>query len=422
MRSIINNSERLQSPEFFYGYIIVLITFLISVVAEGVLYTFGVFFEPILSDFGWSRAVTSAASSIGIGLELPIAIIAGRLTDKFGPRVVLTICGLSWGFGFLLLSRAETVWQLYLFYGLGVGLGMGLYWSPVISLIPRWFVKRRALMMGIVTSGIGVGQLIFPPLANWLIVTYGWRNSFIIIGSIALIIIVISAQFLKNMPGSTLPDGDNQVKQENSEDSVIKTTGFTLTEAMHTRQFWMFEVMFFSWFFSLAVAMVHSVIHAIGIGMSVTSSAFILSIIGITGIFSRLVFGRLADVTGLKPVVMISYILMTLCFLWLLVAGEPWMLYLFAAVYGIAYGVVETLQSTILADLFGVKFLGTISGMSTAIGGIGWIVGPALAGYIFDVRGSYQIAFLICAVLEFVGLVLCAFLPLSRVKKEPSLA
>ena len=129
-------------------------TFFISAVAEGALYTFGVFFEPLLHEFGWTRAVTSAACSIAIGLELPIGIVAGRLTDKFGPRIALTACGFFWGLGFLLMSQTNTIWQLYLFYGLGVGMGMGLFWVPVISIVPRWFAKRRALMMGIVLSGI----------------------------------------------------------------------------------------------------------------------------------------------------------------------------------------------------------------------------------------------------------------------------
>lgn len=272
-------------------------------------------------------------------------------------------------------------------------------------------------MMGIVTSGIGVGQLIYPPVVNWLISTYGWRMSFLIIGSITMGIIMISVQFLRRDPYQIgqLPYGESAAKQGGP---VVEARGFSLREAIRTRQFWLFCVIFISFSFCFSVVLVHSVIHAIRLGMSPASAANILAIIGITGIVGRLAFGRLADVIGLKPVLIISFVLMPIAFLWLVIAGEMWMVYLFAAIYGISYVVFEFLMSPIIADLFGVSFLGTISGVALAIGGIGFTLGPVVAGYIFDVTSSYQLAFLICATVAFIGLICSMLLPLTRGKGE----
>ncbi len=153
-------------PKIYYGYIVVAAAFVVATVTEGLMYSFGVFFEPLLSEFGWSRAMTSGAFSLNAIVHLPMIVFVGKLTDKLGSRQLLTACGFFIGVGHLLMAMTHTIWQLYLFYGAIMGIAWGLYWIPLISIVPRWFVKRRALMMGVVTSGIGVGQIIVPPLCN----------------------------------------------------------------------------------------------------------------------------------------------------------------------------------------------------------------------------------------------------------------
>ncbi len=411
------NQEARQSPAVFYGYIIVLATFIIAAVVEGLLYSFGVFFKPLLNEFGWTRAMTSGASSLSSILRVPLVIAVGRLSDRFGPRQLLAACGFFLGLGYLLMSQTNTIWQLYLFYGVIVSIGMSLYWIPLISLVPRWFARRRALMMGIVTSGIGVGQLIIPPLANWLISAYSWRISFLIIGGMSMGIIIISAQFLRGDPNQIgqLPYGENEAKQEVL---AAEAREFSVREAIRTKQFWMLCVIFIPWIFCLSVVMIHMVIHAIGLGMSPASAANILAIIGIAGIIGRLALGRLADVIGIKPVLIISFVLYSIAFLWLLIARETWMLFLFAVIFGISYATFETLHSPIIAELFGLSSLGAISGVIFATSSIGFTFGPVIAGYIFDVTGSYQRAFLICAVMTFISLTSAVLLPLTRGKGE----
>jgi len=415
-------AQKLQYPGevksgFRYGYIIVAACFVIALVAEGVEYSFGVFFEPLLSEFGWTRAMTSGALSLAAALHIPILLLAGRLTDRFGPRLLLSTCGFFFGLGYLLMSRTNTIWQLYLCYGVIASIGFGLYWIPVASIIPQWFARRRGLMMGIVTAGIGIGTSIMPPLASRLIYTYGWRSTYLLIGSMSMGAIMISAQFLRRSPNQPpgLPPGEPELKQQGTAE---KPREFSFREAIHARPFWMFATIFFSWALCLSIIMIHSVIHAIGLGMTPASAANILAIIGIAGIAGRIAFGRLSDVIGMKPALVISFALLSIDFMWLMVAREAWMLYLFAAVFGIAYGTIEVLQSPLLAELFGLNSLGSILGASTAFAAIGFTIGGVLAGHIFDITGSYNIAFLICIAMGLTGTILNVFLPTSGDKRK----
>ena len=149
MTSLDLNKETRQTPGFFYGYIIVLITFTIAVPADGLIFSFGIFFDPLLTEFGWTRAVISGSFSFMAFMRIPIAVIAGTLSDRFGSKRVAVASGFFLGLGYILTSQVSVPWQIYLSYGVLTGIGISLYWVPLISLIPRWFVKRRALMMGI---------------------------------------------------------------------------------------------------------------------------------------------------------------------------------------------------------------------------------------------------------------------------------
>ena len=171
-------------PGGFYGYVIVIATFLMMLVSWGTFYSFGVFFESFLAEFGWTRALTSgafSASLVGYGV---MSIIAGRLTDRFGSKIVSAVSGLLLGSGYLLMSQVNAVWQLYLLYGVLIAMGMGGFWTPLVSIVARWFMARRGLMTGIVVSGIGVGTFVIVILVNRLITTYDWRTTYIIIGII----------------------------------------------------------------------------------------------------------------------------------------------------------------------------------------------------------------------------------------------
>ena len=178
-----------KHPRFFYGYIIVFSAFLIMTFTMGTILSYGVFFKPLSAEFGWTRATTSGAQSLLFLLIGGLGILAGRLSDRYSPKIVIMIYGLLFASGYLLMSQVSTIWQLYLFYGI-VGVGSSGTMIPAISAVTRWFVKRRGLMTGIAMAGVGLGTMIKPPLANLLISSYGWRNSYVIFGVIVIVSIV----------------------------------------------------------------------------------------------------------------------------------------------------------------------------------------------------------------------------------------
>jgi MFS family permease len=159
----------------FYGYIIVIAAFFIMMAYAASRFTFGIFFDPLINEFAWSAALLSGAYSLSIVVDGTVGILMGRLTDKLGPRKILTICGLLAGLGFILLSRITTVWQMYLIYGLLIGIGMSGVFVPVISIIPRWFIAKRNTVNGIVLAGMGLGNLAIAPLAYWIISSYAGK-------------------------------------------------------------------------------------------------------------------------------------------------------------------------------------------------------------------------------------------------------
>ncbi len=394
-----------REPRFFYGYAVVALVFCIMLLSWGIFLTFGIFFEPMLTEFGWTRATTSAAFSISILVMGLLGFNVGRLTDRFGPRLVMTGSGLLLGLGLLLMSQISAVWQLYLFFGVIIGIGMSATFVPANSIIARWFVKRRGMMTGIVLSGSPLGTMIMPPIARWLISLYGWRTSYIIVGIIALVLIILLAQFLKREPGhigeSTY--GENKVITENL---GLKARVFSVGEALHTRQFWLLCAISACIWFSVGIIMVHIVIHATGLGFPATSATTILVFAGGASVVVRVIMGSVADRIGNKSALIISFLAMSASLLWLMMARDLRMLYLFGVIFGLAYGALGPLVSPAVAELFGLGSHGAIFGVTFLVGMVGEAFGPVLAGGIFDVTGSYQWAFLLSAVVSVTGIII----------------
>jgi len=374
----------------------------------GTLLTFGIFFKPVATEFGWSRAMTAGAFSTGIVFRGLLNMVTGRLTDKYGPRIVVTACGLLLGTGYLLMSQISSIWQLYFFYGILVGAGMSGAWIPPLSTVARWFEKRRGLAIGMAAAGEGIGILILAPVVRWLISTYAWRSSYIVVGTIAMVLVITAAQFLRRDPSQMglLPYGNKTVKKQSSN---LEAVGLSFQQAIHTREFWLLCAVYFCFLFCLNTILAHIVIHAIGLGISATSAANILAIIGGTSIIGRLVMGVFADRAGSKSAIIIGLTILTMALLWLQLASVVWMFYLFAAIFGFPFGGLLVSFPLITAERFGLTSHGTIFGAISLSAIMGGALGPVLVGRIFDITSSYQLGFLICIALSAIGFILALF-------------
>ena len=397
-----------KQPRFFYGYVIVAAGFTITCLTWGIFHSFAVFFEPLLTEFGWTRATTSAAYSLTILLFGLLGIPIGRLNDRFGPRIIIMVSGLLLGLGYFLMSRVGSIWQLYLFFGVIIGIGMSGTVVPLLSTVARWFVRRRGMMTGIIISGLGLGTLIIPPVVRWLISTYGWSASYIIVGVVALVLITLTGYLLRRDPTQMgqSPYGENNVGGGIN----LETRGSSLWEAIHTRQFWLLCGIFLTAGYSLHTIIVHIVIHATGLGISATSATNILAVYGGVSLLGKTIMGSAGDKIGNKLTLIISFALMAIILFWLIPAKEAWMLYLFAAIFGFSFSGLDTLISPIVAELFGLTSHGVIFGVIIFSVTIGGAIGPVVAGHIFDITNSYQPAFLITATAATIGTTMILFL------------
>jgi MFS family permease len=398
------------TPKLFYGYVMVAVTFVIMLLSWGLYVVFGVFFDPLLEEFGWTRAMISGAYSLSSILSGVMSIPVGWLTDRFGPRLVVTFCGFCLGLGYMMMSQVHALWHLYLFYGVVVGIGMAGLWVPLLSSIARWFSGRRSLATGIVVSGLTSGQLIAPLVISRLIAAHGWRLSYVILGGAVMVIIVLSAQFLKRDPrqAGRIPGAGSEGKNQ---DFKPDTKDFTLKEAVHTAQFWLTAVIFFCVGYTAFALTVHMVPHAIKLGIPAVTAANILAINGGIGIIGNFVLGGIiGDRLGNRKAFIIGTILMAASLFWLVPARQVWMLYLFALVFGIGLGGMGTSESPLLARLFGLSSHGLIYGVLGLGWTIGGAVGPIVTGYMCDVMGNYQLAFLLCAIIAVLGAILLIIL------------
>lgn len=260
-------------------------------------------------------------------------------------------------------------------------------------------------MSGIVKAGTGMGIMIMPIVASRLISASGWRTSYVILGIIALVFTISITQLLRRDPAQKgqLPDGEKELTASN-QNSVER--GLSLRQALHTKQFWITCGAYFPICFCVQTILIHIVPYAMDLGIPATNAASILSIIGGASIAGRLVMGSAGDKIGNKRAMIVCFLILVVMLSWLQLAKEPWMLYLFAVAYGFAHGGFFALISPMIAELFGTHSHGVIFGVIVFVGTIGAAISPILAGYIFDVTHSYQIAFLILAAFSIIGLTL----------------
>jgi MFS family permease len=406
----VNGQSTTGRKKFFYGHVIVTLGLFINMVLGGTLYTFSVFFGPLSTEFGWTRAATSGAFSLYMILHGFLYIFTGKMNDKLGPRIVMSLCGLLMGAGYMMMAFTGEIWHIYLFYGVIIAVGMSGGYVPLTSTVTRWFTgnSKRGLMVGISVAGVGLGTMIFPPLARWLIESYGWRTSYIVIGIAVLVIIMSAAQFLKRAPEQIIPNletGNIDTQQQ----------GFSLRKALKTRQFWLITLAYFGFGLILQAIMVHIVLHVTGLGIPGTSAATMFIVLGGASVCARISMGSLADRTGNRSIFIVSFILLAVALLCLFIAREMWMFYIFAALFGFGWGGMVTSQSPIIADLFGMRSHGVILGLIVSTITFGSAIGPVMAGAIYDASGTYTAAFIVCVVFAVTGIILSLLLrPVSN--------
>lgn len=392
---------RSRLGEVFYGYWILLGAFILHALDSGIyFYGFSVFYTPIREEFGWSNTVVSGAVSFSRlegGLEGPAA---GYLIDKYGSRRLLAVGAFLTGLGFIAMLRVDSVWMLYLIYGgvLSIGYNTGFSHS-LATIINQWFIKKRSRAMSIYATAAGLGGAIIVPLLAKSVVMNGWRMTAVYCGITFWVAGLTMALFFRDKPEDMglLPDGDTILVNDNIGQGHTHNQAeaeFTTKQALTSPTFrWLLLGESFRSFL-LGSIVLHQIPHLVSIGIDQETAASILGLMILISIVGRLVFGTMGDFVNKRLLLSLTMMIQAIGVLAFAYASNVIHAYAFVVIYGFAYGGAIPLLMAFRGELFGRKKFATISGMMAPFKMIGNVGGPIFAGYIFDVTGSYRIAFL----------------------------
>jgi MFS family permease len=385
-----------MGKKIFYGWWIVLASFFIGLyVSSIVFYGFTAFFEPLVDEFGWSHTQVSFAASLR-GLEMGIfAPLVGFLVHRFGSRRLIFCGTITIGFALILLSFTES---LATFYGsfllLGFGAG-GCATVVTMSAVVNWFDKNVGKALGVMTSGFGASGLVVP-LIVYLIDVYGWRTTLIILGLGAWILLTPLSFIIRNNPEQYgyLPDGkpfDDPIPQNKIEGNKAQ---ISFKEMAKSRSFCYLCVSETIRMMTIAAAAIHVMPYLSSIGISRSTGGLVAAAIPLFSIIGRFGFGWLSDVFDKKHVMAVIYCFTAAGMLVFCNVHSKWAMFLFLLLFPLGVGGGTVLRGAMLSSYFGKDSFAKMLGIVIGAGSVGGIIGPTLAGGVFDFLGSYHFVWL----------------------------
>ena len=373
-------------PRFSYGWVIVLVCTLMMAVTYGLMYSYSVFFKPLGDNFGWDRATVSSVYSASLIIRGVLAIGAGWLSDRYGANKVMAACGVLIGLGLVLSAWVTSLWQLFLTYALLESMGLSGAFGITTAVTARWFAKNRGLALGIVSSGVGLGTLLIVPGAERLIASYDWSQAYLIFGIASGSAVFLTAFLLKDPPQSAAIEAPEKLSAAGN---------VNLWRALQDSRMLLVISIFALIFFCTQMVMVHLVNYATDLQITPLVAATFVSLIGVISIAGRLVMGAGADRLGIHNTLVLSCGLVAASLILLLFTRELWAFYLFAALFGFAYGGEVPQIPLLIGQYFGTRNMATLMGLTIFVGNIGGALGPWLGGIVFDRTNSYHIAFVV---------------------------
>ncbi|QMU56144.1 MAG: MFS transporter [Candidatus Mycalebacterium zealandia] len=384
-----------------YGWIIVVAAFFLIFLDGLLLYTFGVF-KPYLSES--VRLSETAVASIFSLRCVTLAIsmpLAGKLAEKYKPKYLIIAGGVIASSGVFLSAFADSIFELYIFYGVLVGLGDGAFYTLPVAIISRWFKKNRALAIGIATTGLPVSGLILSPLSAWLIHSFGLREAFFVTAAIVLVISLCGFILRKDPSemGQSPIGGDSGAVESDPDAGSIRAM-----DAIRRRDFWILYFVFWAGFNTFLIVIIN-LYHfgrdsgldsnaAINMGffsLNTFKAAIPPALIGVGSIFGRIFFsGYVLRFVQEKRILLMCYILQSGTILFLLFFSDEWAFYLFGFLFGFFYSGWVPIFPTILGNLYGLKELGAIFGFFGSGFSLAALTGPITAGLIKDTFGGYE--------------------------------
>ncbi|TMK42147.1 MAG: MFS transporter [Alphaproteobacteria bacterium] len=392
---------------FYYGWIIVAVTFVTMAVGVNARTAFSLFFPPIISEFGWERGVTAGAFSFGFVVSGAVSPLIGRLMDRAGPRAVMELGVALMGGGLLLAPLTTQPWHLYLTIGVMVGAGsVCLGYSGQSLFLPNWFIRRRGLAMGIAFAGVGIGSVTLLPWVQHMIEATGWRTACTAMGLLVLIALAPINLLLRKRPediglepdGDDAPSATSPTPVSNIVDAVWAGTDWTLRRALRTARFWWIALGYFCGLYIWYAVQVHQTKFLLDIGFSANVAVWALGVVSLLGIPGQILLGHVSDRVGREWIWTASCLGFAICFACLIAlkyAPTLPLVYLMVFTQGaLGYGLTSIMGAVVL-EIFQGRHYGSIFGTIMLVALAGGAAGPWITGALHDLTGSYTLAFAI---------------------------
>jgi MFS family permease len=391
---------------FFYGWIIVAVTFVTMAIGVNARTAFSLFFPPILNEFGWEQGVTAGAFSFGFVVSGVVAPLIGRLMDRAGPRAVMEVGVALMAGGLLLAPLTSQPWHLYLTIGVMVGAGsVCLGYSGQSLFLPNWFIRRRGLAIGLAFAGVGIGSMTLLPWVQHLIEQTGWRTACTAMGTMVLVVLAPINLLLRKRPEDIglRPDGDAAPSESAKPVSYVVDPDWagidwTLRRALRTARFWWLAIGYFGGLYIWYAVQVHQTKFLLDIGFSSGVAVWALGVVSLLGIPGQILLGHVSDRVGREWIWTASCFGFAICFA-ALIALKSFpslaLVYVMVLAQGaLGYGLTSIMGAVVL-EIFQGRHFGSIFGSVMLAALAGGAAGPFVTGFLHDVSGSYTLAFAI---------------------------
>jgi MFS family permease len=383
-------------------------------VSSGLMHSYPVFFVAFLAEFGWSRARASIAYSVSQLLTGASSPVVGVLVDRVGPRRLVLLGGIALAVGLALSARVSALWHLIALYGVVMTVGANCLGLVVLTpLVSRRFVQKRGLVLSIVQAANGFGRAGAVPVVQFLISTVGWRRAYLGLAAMMAIVIVPLARSFRGGGSPTAERTSAATGEAPTRAGATASRDWTLREAMATPHFWLLFLVYLltglgSFFVSL-----HQLAFAADVGFDTLHAASILGMGSFLSVAGTIFTGTISDYVGREVSAIVAYgisIVGVIAALFITSPDQTWLLWVHACFFGLTWGARGPMITAKTADLFQGRHLGAILGVISIGTGIGAAVGAWASGLIFDLSGSYRLAFLLSIASYLAGCIAFWFL------------